>query len=508
MDSRESKTNDKLVNNKQNWKNIMKTSFRLDPFMIPTKFTYFLWGGLIGTWQLFINAFFLSVGLSGSQAGLITGLTFLSSSLAGPLWGMLIDYTGRRRAILAVISVVSSVFIGTLPWVATAFIDESFPVSCEETGSSLNITTNSTLPSDDCLRHHTDDLFQVLLIIMIFGSSCINILPNYMEAICMDVVSAAKSNPSYGEQRIFGSIGTCVWVYLSGVLIDSFKFYGMSPYTVAFFVYAPFALMMIPTGFFLINQSAVKVKNTTFIIENEDEGLLQVDVGMLQHLRHMFSQFDVLFLMLTVLIAGIAFNLNIYFGVLLIEERLVGISQTEISIIFVTASASSIFLFPFTSKIIEILRGPFIPITLGILTYFIRYIVMSYTSAYWLMLTLQVFHCIGFALLWSAMMQHVNLITPKKIQVTMILILQTIHFSISPILVNVAGGSIIKIYSSTILYRWTGALCGVWSILNVIFCFKVYRNGGFKKDKATVTVNASLPISDMYDNNSNIMMVN
>ena len=190
----------------------------------------------------------------------------------------------------------------------------------------------------------------------------------------------------------------------------------------------------------------------------------------------MFRQFEVTFFMFTVLISGLAFNLFIYFAVLLINEQM-EISKTKMSVIFVTASVSSILMFPFTGRIIRFIGDPFFAISLGLFSYCARYIAMSYITKYWIMVSIQALHCICFALVLSAMMEHVNAISPSKIKVTMVLISQSIHFGISPLLVNLVGGTLYETFCGKILFRCSGILCGVWGVLLIVHSGrKYYRN--------------------------------
>ena len=248
-------------------KNMKKWISCVNIHMLRTKITYLFWGGLVGTYQVYINPFFLSVGLSASQAGLITGMTFLSSSIAGPLWGLLTDYTGRRKLILVLLCLGSASSILSLPWVASSLVNNLNNRSCDH---NYPISNNSRIISD-CLPTEQDTiaLFRVFLSIMVFGSIFFNTIPNYIEVIALNVVTESKSKATFGGQRIFGSIGTCIAIYLTGVAVDNYQLEGMSRYSVVFVVYVPFAVMMIPMGCSLIGQISFKRKN---IVVTTNEG--------------------------------------------------------------------------------------------------------------------------------------------------------------------------------------------------------------------------------------------
>ena len=232
---------------------------------------------------------------------------------------------------------------------------------------------------------------------------------------------------------------------------------------------------------------AVDMENK--LIEAVDLGniLIEADnVSITKHLYTMFRQFEVTFFMFTVLISGLASNLFIYFSVFLINEQM-EISKTKMSVILITSSVSSILMFPFTGRIIRFIGGPFFAISLGLFSYCTRYIAMSYITKYWIMVSIQALHCICFALVWSAMMEHVNAISPRKIKVTMVLILQSVHFGIGPLLVNFVGGTLYETFGGKTLFKFSGILCGVWGGLLIVHSGKkYYRN---KKLRNAIFIN-------------------
>ena len=106
-----------LINQKNKevttWKQKVVNAIHLD--MIPTKIMYFFWGGLIGTFPVYLNPFFVSMGITESKTGVITGTSFAVTSLTGPLWGVLTDYTGHQKVILTIICGCSSLWVASLP---------------------------------------------------------------------------------------------------------------------------------------------------------------------------------------------------------------------------------------------------------------------------------------------------------------------------------------------------------------------------------------------------------
>lgn len=79
-------------------------------------FQFSYWAA-IGVWYPFINAYYRTIGLSGTEIGLIGSLTALSGALGALLWGMLHDQLGKSRLVFAGIcwgAIVLSILISQL----------------------------------------------------------------------------------------------------------------------------------------------------------------------------------------------------------------------------------------------------------------------------------------------------------------------------------------------------------------------------------------------------------
>ena len=103
--------------------------------MIPVKITYLIWGGINGTYSIYLNPFFISVGISETRTGFLTGIMFAVSSIASPAWGMLSDYTGRQKLILCLLCFVAAGSIGSIPLIANIFFNPTNnPLQCVTEG--------------------------------------------------------------------------------------------------------------------------------------------------------------------------------------------------------------------------------------------------------------------------------------------------------------------------------------------------------------------------------------
>lgn len=200
--------------------------------------------------------------------------------------------------------------------------------------------------------------------------------------------------------------------------------------------------------------------------------------------------------MLTVLISGIAFNLFIYWTISLINEQL-QVSGFEAGIIMSGLNIANIIMFPWPGPIIKLLKGPKPAIVIGLTAHCIRNVVMSYTTNYWVMLFIQLLHCLDFALLFSAMMEYVHHISPQQILTTMIMILQSLHFGFAPFLINIIGGVVYQKYDGKTLFRGVGVMSGVWTLLLVLYYGVQYkRKSKNKRNNDSVTNNPTTVLID------------
>ncbi len=78
------------------------------PRLWPNKALYFILFAATGVYGTFINVYYASTGLSGTQIGLVNTVAPAVGMFSGPLWGLLSDRTGRTRLLLitAVLGVV------------------------------------------------------------------------------------------------------------------------------------------------------------------------------------------------------------------------------------------------------------------------------------------------------------------------------------------------------------------------------------------------------------------
>ena len=81
---------------------------------------FFMFAGL-GIFFPFLNVYYKSIGLSGTQIGLIITLGPLIAIFAGPMWGLLGDRLGRLRLLLVIVILGSIISVLGLAMMKTFF---------------------------------------------------------------------------------------------------------------------------------------------------------------------------------------------------------------------------------------------------------------------------------------------------------------------------------------------------------------------------------------------------
>ena len=335
-------------------------------------------------------------------------------------------------------------------------------------GSALG---SSTSPND------TTALFCALLFIIIIGSIFVGPLPAYVDTMSVNAVKTSDTGATYGIQRIFGSLGFSLASLLASVAVEHYHDKWLSKYTAVFILYFSCAIALIPFGYYVVSQTnwddTDKSTTTTTTTDQENKSGMK----MVKKIFRMCSKPEVLIVMVTVLISGLANNIFNSFAFKFAAEVFVQSKKTEISFIFVIATGAEVLLFPFTEKLIKILGGPTISMSLGIFSFFVRFLIMATTRSLPLMLTVQLLHAFGFALFWAALMEFLHVISPKDIMMSMFLIFQSIMFGVAALLANVVGGYLYERVGGGRMFAGTGVMCGVWSLIITVYYGFQYWNG-------------------------------
>ena len=481
-------------------RDMVRSALTVNVRMLPSKLGYFFYGGVLGLHIPFMTPFFVSVGLSIWEAGMIAGFKYTSSMLAGPMWGIIADRTGRRKLIMAVLFVGSAFPICLMPWIAKAIHPQTGnSTSCLK--PTFNASAESWLAYANC-RDEVETLFWTFLAMMIFASIFIGSMPGYVDTVVIQIVKEDPRKPSYGAQRIYGSIGFTVITQLGGRFADYLQIEGLSTYTATFILFLPCCIVMIPIGMYMVGQSKWETEEenqpkpqpqpqqqqppesqpesqSPAAAAADTEVKITWENSITRKVLLMFKSFDFSFFMLTVFINGLANNMFITFSMNLATDTIAELRNdiTKQTLIVVMGSAAEILVFPFSGRIIEKV-GTSPCMIIGTFSYVLRFFAMAVTDRLWVFALVQTLHGLGFALAWSAMMEHTHKIAPKDIIVTVFGVLSGIYFSVSPFVVGVAGGWFYNDLGGQLLFKCTSGLMGLWTLFML-----VYHGGKFLRKR-------------------------
>ena len=149
------------------------------PRLWPVKALYFLLFAAQGIYFTFINVYYSTIGLSGSQIGLINTVSPLVGMFSSPGWGLWSDRSGRTRRLLAVATIGVIIF-------------------------SLGV---SIAPS-----------YGALLAIVAFYALFYSPITPLVDSTTLSLLGEHRER--YGAQRVWGSIGFVITSAVIGLILE------------------------------------------------------------------------------------------------------------------------------------------------------------------------------------------------------------------------------------------------------------------------------------------------
>ena len=134
--------------------------------MLPSKMAFMFFYGSHACNLMYLNVFFTSIGLTATQAGQITGLQAISSLIGALLWGIIADYTGRRKVLMLLLSTGLICLIFPLSWVA-GYVNNLVAQNGANITSSFNRTENTLHPKYCTTECGDNTMFYTMMIFMV-----------------------------------------------------------------------------------------------------------------------------------------------------------------------------------------------------------------------------------------------------------------------------------------------------------------------------------------------------
>ena len=177
---------------------------------------------------------------------------------------------------------------------------------------------------------------------------------------------------------------------------------------------------------------------------------------------------SVVLFLLTVFVGGVANSLYLSFTFKFLVDHM-KLSKTESSYVFACSSVSSCLTFLFAHRFIGMFGGALPTMSVSLLAYFVRLLVISFDISYPVFLVVHLLNGFSFALFYCSIMKHIQDISPTDILMTMNQLTLALFFYVSSIVGNIGGSEVYQVYGGMIMFRGQAIVCGVWSLVLVVY---------------------------------------
>ena len=218
--------------------------------MIPAKIAYLMVYGAVGTILPFINIFFVSIGCTEREAGVINGVTFGVNIIVPPLSGFMMDSIKKKRPFTIFMLLVDAISIFSMPLVA-AYIN---PLNLSKKLDEAHMKGYS----EHNLRNEefTNSLFWSMMLLLAITRAGKFSLLSFLDAAVTDSIKHIESHESFGQQVMGMPLGLGVASFIASAAAQAFHSVTMSKYSAVLFVSLPFNLLAIPFIFAVYNNTS------------------------------------------------------------------------------------------------------------------------------------------------------------------------------------------------------------------------------------------------------------
>lgn len=440
--------------------------------MIPCKLLYLVRDMGFGTFSMFVNLLYIEGGLSVTNVGIMNGVLHLFALFSGPLWGSVIDSLKTHKSrvfVLVFIALGTSISTFSRPFVVRYVGKTAANVSCANTTSC---TTTTVLLNHDKL-YAASIVNGAINIVFITGLLC------YVEGAVVKTVFTRKTSQSYGKQKFLEPIGIGIGVFLSGLAIDHVRFEHFSKYLVGFILYLPLSLALIPFLYIVTKQADWDYgKNAT--------GMSKGDV--MKSVMKTYRKCDNIVFLLCVVIIGLSAKTIDHYLYLFIL-RTMHSSKTMLSLTTVIDMASNLLFYPLSSTLIKMSGDPLRCVALGLGTFCIRHVLISFSTELWHIFLLQSLGGVCNSLPWVAMIEFTWSKFPKEATTSAVGILVVFQINVACILSNTIGGYVYQYQGPIVLFRGMGVISAVGCILMLLYFETKKRRTRLESPQTALEVN-------------------
>lgn len=472
-DNQECFLNDTTLPSTRHW-------YHVSMRMIPCKASYFFIIAKETTFRMNFVLFCMAIGLTKSQAGLISGLRLIAVIVGAPFWGFLVDKYKNHRSVIFALCTVGIICTCLQPVVAYYFGDPNTNV-CHKTVNyisfrSLNETTSSLITNHSIFNstinskelHHqqhstapftgTDQnrLFLALFFINLFQAFFDGGLDCFIDLGVMQRIKEVNmmegSNHKFGWQRVWGTLGNLGPIF-GNLVVENFPSKNITCYIGPFGIYVilficyGISLIIMFNGLRFPVDGIEKVGNVEDF--NEDCHLVGDKSQCKQFLRSLL-QFDYGFFVAILFILGIMVTQFFTFTFPYMKD--IGSSTTQMDKVMIATTVAAGAGYLVGSKVIQIIGGYWPALALSSVSYFCRFLGTALIQNPTAIIFLQIFHMFSDAMTEYASVLYVFENTPHNILAAMYGFINAVQFSLAEIVGSSIGGVIYEYYGGSTLF--------------------------------------------------------
>ena len=446
--------------------------YHIDFETIPSKVAYFMFGVKDAMYSSYVILFLVDVGLSTSQAGLVSGLSLIGSMLGAVFWGMLTDWSRKRRLVLLVVVIGSSSCMTLLPFVPQAIKTVGENCSSYEVNNQTNSSILIESEMQYC-RSTSEWLFVTMLCIYVVISFFDGFLSVHVDANVMIQVSKSKGKVDAGWQRAWFCVGYGVAAFSFGAMLKLIPSDArISRYSIQHFIYACSALGLMLNSHFLFKRTETEAELEVKKVKNKE-----TNIGSL--LLKTIFKFHVFFFMATLFYLAMSVSLSINYISVLIKEK--NAPDILFGLLMVVSSVSTFIMYSVSTRVIEFFGGTFQIMLVSAVTNIIKFAIFGFAQSPYVMMVGQLLHPFTFSLSIVAAVHHTKVISPKEITNSMFGIINSIVYGGGAMMAYIIGGTIYQMYGGQNMYKGAMFLSVFWAIL-LIFFIVFNRKSVSKKD--------------------------
>ena len=338
----------------------------------------------LGSYMPYINLYYQRMGLSGIQIGILSALPVLITTSTVLIWGSIADAFNWHRSILRINLLLSA-------------------------GAILLLSTASN--------------FQGLIPFVVAYAFFTSPIVPLLDSSALEAIQG--SNRSYGDMRVWGSVGWSISTLLVGVFIQQFNIRWL------FFCYVAIILL-------------------TFIISLfQPEQKQALKSSVIRGLKDLMSTPFIVFLLSIFLISLTLGAANSFFSIYLDS---IGAREGSIGLGWAVASISEIPIMLFSGYLIRRIGASGL-LKISFITFFARWLLYSFISTPSLAILVQFLHGLSFATYLVGSVTYVNERAPEGMRTSALSVLNIAAFGVGSISGSLIGGYLYETAGMTWLFR-------------------------------------------------------